>query len=352
MKQFVGGCLVLAVLIGAWLVWGPTPVSAATEGFNVITSPLPIKITTAPGKTVTTQLRIKNQGDQPEGIKVGLMKFGATGNSGTPDLYELTPKDTYASWVHFSPQQFTAQPNIWNTVTMTIAVPASADLGYYLAVTFSPASQPGVPDSTELKGAAATLVLLDVKTPNEKRALQLVSFSTDHELYEYLPVNFTITVHDNGNIYLAPAGNIFVQRGQKTIETLDFNDAGGSVLPGSNRLFTVPWNDGFPVYKEKLVNDMPVPNKHDVPEESLHWNFAQASKFRIGKYNAKLLVVYNNGTDDVPLEATVSFWVLPWKLMLLLLAVLALIGFGIFTIAKSVVNKVRGVGKQRRHEQS
>jgi hypothetical protein len=353
MKQFLWGFVGLAVLVSTWLVVRPAPALAATEGFNVITSPLPIKISTPPGKTITEQLRIKNQGDQPEGIKVGLMKFAASGNTGQPDLYDFGPTDTYASWVHFSPEQFTAQPNVWDTITMTIDIPSTADLGYYLAVTFSPANQPDAPDSTDLKGSAATLVLLDVKTPNEKRSLQLLTFTTDHQLYEYLPVNFNINVHNNGNIYLAPVGNIFVQRGSKTISTIDFNDDGGSVLPGSNRLYIVPWTDGFPVFKERIVNGKPVPDKHDVPKKDLTWDFTQASKFRIGKYNAKLLVVYDNGTDDVPLEATVSFWVLPWKLLLVVLVVVVIIGFGVFTVIRSVVRKTRGgVGKvsnYRRH---
>ncbi len=135
------------MLVTAVLLVSPTAVQAA-EGFNVITSPLPIKIATQPGKTVDTELRIKNQSNLPEGIKVGLMKFGATGETGRPNLFDLTAKDTYASWVHFSPEKFVAQPNVWNTIKMTINVPPEAGLGYYLAVTFSPSNQPGGRDVT------------------------------------------------------------------------------------------------------------------------------------------------------------------------------------------------------------
>lgn len=350
MKLMFRGVIGVAVLVSGLLILVPHHSSAA-EGFNVITSPLPIKISTSPGKTITNELRIKNQGTQAEGIKVGLMKFAATGTSGQPDLFDLTAKDTYASWVHFSPAQFTAQPNVWVSVTMTINVPPEADLGYYLAVTFSPANQPGVPNATDLKGAAATLVLLDVKTPNEKRAVELVSFTTDHKLYEYLPTNFNIKLHNTGNIYIAPQGNIFIQRGSKTITTLDFNAAGGSVLPQSNRVFAVPWKDGFPLFVDRVVNGKPLPDKHGVPKRSLTWNFTQLSKFRIGKYTAKLLVVYDNGKQDVPREATVSFWVIPWKIILMLLIVLTIVGFGLFSFGRSVFRKTKsGIGKRRKHE--
>lgn len=326
-----------------------SPQVQAAEGFNIITSPLPIKLSTQPGKTVEAELRMKNQGTEPETIKVGLMKFAASGDTGEPDLFDLTSKDTYASWVHFSPAEFTAEPGVWKTVKMTIDVPTDASLGYYLAVTFARASQSKDPKVTSVKGAVATLVLLDARTGNEKRQLKLASFSATRGLYEYLPAEFKIKVRNSGNIYLSPGGNIFIQRGNKTIDTIDFNAAGGSVLPDSSRLFTVPWTNGFPVYKDRLVGGKPVPGSDGRTEQSLKWDFTQANKLRIGRYNAKLLVVYNDGTRDVPVEAVVSFWVMPWKLLLLLLAILLLIGLGIFSFVRSALGKTkRSIGRYRR----
>jgi hypothetical protein len=271
------------------------------------------------------------------------MKFAASGDTGEPDLFDLKPSDTYVSWVHFSPAEFTAQPNVWTSVKMTIDIPENAGLGYYLAVTFSRASEPREKATASLKGAVATLVLLDVHTANEKRSLELASFTTDHGLYEYLPANFKVKLHNNGNIYLDGTGNIFIQRGGKTVDTLDFNAAGGSVLPNSNRVFTVPWSNGFPYFKQRIVNDKPV-NKYD-----LKWDFTKLNHLRIGRYTAKLLVVYDNGKQDVPLEASLNFWVLPWKLMLVGIAVLALMGYALFSLVRSVFGRTkRGAHKFRR----
>lgn len=351
MKQLLRGCAIVLILAGGCAVLQTAPAQAVTadDGFNVITSPLPIKLATTPGKTVETELRIKNLRTQPEVIKVGLMKFGASGESGQPDLADLSSKDTYASWVHFSPAQFTAEPNVWKTVKMTINVPPEASLGYYLAVTFSRASQSKEKSASSVKGAVATLVLLDTKTGNEKFELQLVNFSTERGLYEYLPATFKVKVRNSGNIHIAPGGNIFIERGGKPVDTLNFNSAGGSVLPNSNRIFTIPWDNGFPLYKDRLVNGKPVPDEKARPKQDLTWNFSQANKFRIGHYSAKLLVVYDNGKQDVPLEATVGFWVLPWKLLLAGAVLVALIGFGIFAFARSVIRKTKGgVSRYRR----
>ena len=39
------------------------------------------------------------------------------------------------------------------------------------------------------------------------------------------------------------------------------------------------------------------------------------------KYQAKLLLVYDDGKRDIPLEGTVEFWVVPWRLVLFGVAV-------------------------------
>lgn len=337
------------------LGWLPQHARAATapstDGFNLITSPLPIKLSTSPGRTVTTEIRVKNQGLKAETLKTGLMKFSATGNDGQSNIAELGPKDTYGKWVHFSPAQFVAQPNVWYTVKMTIDVPSNASLGYYLAVTFSRAEQGTKSGTANYRGSIATLVLLNVNTDNEKRSLELVDFSASHGLYEYLPVDFNVTLHNKGNIYIAPSGSLFIQRGNKAVSTVTFNEAGGSVLPNSNRVLKVRWTSGFPVYTQTLVDGKPAYDASGNIKQHIKWDFTQLSKFRIGKYTAKLLVVYDDGKQDVPLESSLSFWVLPWKLLLVGLAIVAVIGFGIFSLSRSVVRGTRSkvVRRRQRH---
>jgi hypothetical protein len=341
MKGLLKVFAAVLLLTAACLLMPAPPVSAADEGFNILTSPLPIKLITAPGKTVSAELRIKNQATQNETIKVGLMKFGAEGDLGRPNIYDLTSKDTFSQWVHFSPSLFVAEPGVWKTVTMTIDVPPEASLGYYLAVTFSRASQAGTTDATNVKGSAATLVLLDVHTGGEKRSLKLLDFSTDHRLYEYLPATFKVRVHNNGNIYLAPTGNVFIQRGGKPVSSIVFNEAGGSVLPSSNREYSVPWKDGFPLFVDKTVNGKPALDKKGMPEQDLRFKFSDADKFRFGHYTAKLLLVYDNGTQDVPLESELGFWVLPWKILLVLFVIFLAIAYGLWSLAHKALGKAR-----------
>jgi hypothetical protein len=90
------------------------------------------------------------------------------------------------------------------------------------------------------------------------------------------------------------------------------------------------WVDGFPVYKTVTEAD------GTKTQSSLTWNFDKLSHFRIGRYTAKVVAIYNDGTRDIPITREVSFWVIPWKAILLLITIIAVL---IYLIRRS--NKLR-----------
>jgi hypothetical protein len=306
---------------------------------------LPVELVTTPGKTVSTNLRVENSGIAPIKLKVGLLKFKAAGSTGKPLLLKRQPGDTFFDWVTFSRDNFTAQPGVWNDIQMTINPPATAAFGYYYAVVFSQdtaGQAPTASDTSRLNGATATLVLLNVQTPGEKRQLAVTAFSTDKKLYEYLPVTFNITARNTGNIYTAPTGNIFISRDRKhDIAVLEVNASQGNILSGSNRVFQVTWNDGFPVFTTQRDHGQIISDKHGKPVEQLQWNFSHANKLRFGHYYAHLLLVYNDGTKDVPIDAEVSFWVVPWKILPVILLFCVLVFIGLWSSGRTAVRWLR-----------
>jgi hypothetical protein len=310
------------ITLAALLLW-PSLAHAASGDFNITTSPLPVLLATKPGTTTSTTLRVQNSGTTATRFKVELKKFRARGDTGKPLLVNRQPGDDYFDWVSFSKTSFEAEPGVWNEIGMTIKVPKDAAFGYYYAVLFSKEGANPKPqgNANTLTGAAAVLVLLDVQAPGEKKELKVTGFSSDHKLYEYLPADFKVTVHNSGVIHLSPAGNVFITRGgHKDIASLDVNPAAGNVLPNSSRTFNVSWGDGFPVFETKRDHGVVVTDKRGRPVRQLKWDFSHANRLRIGHYTAHLLLTYDNGSRDVPVEAEVSFWVVPWK------AILAFIG--------------------------
>jgi len=308
----------------------PAAASAQTtspsQGISLQISPLPIQLNAKPGVSASTDLRVRNAGTQDEKLQVRLLKVSADDN-GNVHLTQPNANDEWVSWVHFSQSVFDAPPGEWQTIKMTVSLPKTAAFGYYFAVEYLRAtaenSQPG---KAVARGAVATFILLNADAPGAKRQADIASFSADRKSYEFLPATFTVKVRSTGNVHVAPHGNIFIMHGKKQVGSIQINSALGNVLPNSARFFTAEWSDGFPVYIVKYNSDSPVVDKNGKPVKSLKWDFSHANRLRFGHYTAHLVMVYDNGQRDVPMEAYVSFWVIPWRLIGIIFALILLIG--------------------------
>lgn len=324
--------------------------TAPNSGISLQISPLPIELTAKPGTAVSTDLRVRNAGSQDEKLQVRLLKVSAD-DAGNVHLTNPSSSDEFVSWVHFSKSVFDAPPGEWQTINMTINVPKTAAFGYYFAVEYLRATaEQAQPGKAVARGAVATFILLNADAPGAKRQAEIVSFGADKKSYEFLPVNFTVKVRSTGNVHVAPHGNIFILHGKKQVSSIQVNSAEGNILPNSSRFFGASWNDGFPVPKAKYNGDTPVlDNGKQVYE--LNWDFSKANRLRFGHYTAHLVLVYDNGQRDVPMEAYVSFWVIPWKVIGALLLVFLFVAIGLWSTFKKWSGFIRRLGsKNVKHE--
>ena len=330
-------------------------VSAA--GISLTTSPVSEVISAKPGTTTSTILHVENNGPEPIPMKIKLFTFGAEGTSGKPALEQPTSADTFLNWASFSPDAFVAQVNVPVAVTMTLNIPKTANLGYNIGVAFEPITvttltSPGA----AINGTNVILVLLNTNSSNESPSIILSSFTATRKLYEYLPASLNINVHNSGNIFLAPGGDVFISKNKNfapgsIIDTIPVNTAQGNILPNTNRIFQVEWSDGFPLNVAKEVNNIPVV-KNNQPVYQLQWNFAHANKFRFGRYYAKLILSYSNGVRQVPLSAVVSFWVIPWKMTLLfILFVLIFVGLLVSWLRQHIKKTAKLLKKKSRNSE-
>lgn len=368
MKQrlMMGVVLMLAAIntLSGWFV-GPVAVAATGKPLELETSPLPINLVTDPGKSVSTELRIKQAGPDTEHLKITLMKFGAFGDNGKPQILERGPGDDYFDWVKFDRPTFDAPANVWQTIKMTINVPKSAAFGYYYAVVFTRAGDDTRKggNTTSIAGGTASLVLLEARVPNAKRQMDLTSLTSKHRVYEFLPADFEVKFKNTGNVHVVPHGDIFIMSGKKNVATLPINGAQGNLLPGSSRVFPVSWLDGFPHLEKVTDGEKVVVDKNGKTKYHLVWSNGgleggtagasatpssfQAPHFRFGKYTAHLFAVYDNGGRDVPIEAQLDFWVIPWRFLLVLLLVLLLAGFGVYAALRGAFRGAKRFGRRR-----
>lgn len=339
MKRFtwrVGSWAALAVL----LLTISSPLAAAADStpttnpngaFDVVVSPASQDLEVKPGQSVSATIQVRNQGLATEHVKLAVMKFGASGSNGTPELEHVTANDEFAQWISFSQTHFDAEPNVWVPIRATINAPATAAFGYYYAIVFTRDQATTQKGPTNLLASVASLILLDVQAPGAVRHVDIANFSADHNVTEFLPVTFSVRLHNTGNVHVAARGNIFISKGGQNLGLIEVNQSEGNVLPNSYRVFTAQWTDGKPVYKPKTANGKTVLDKQGQTETSLVWSNFNLSKLRFGKYHAKLVMVYDAGHGDVEDQAELNFWVIPWRIIFLGLLIVVLVLAGLWT---------------------
>jgi len=323
---------------GGWL--SVARAADVPSDFNLQVTPSPLVTTVKPGVQTTVELKIRNGSSGTEKLKIEPRSFTFNSETGEVDLDDTT-SPTIASWVSFSAPQFTAAPGQWVTERVTFNVPADAGFSYSFALIVNRQEDPSPVEGARLiKGAVAVFTLINVDRPGATSSLEVVEFKSSKGIYEYLPAEFSVSFNNTGNTITQPYGNIFIERGGEGAEplaTLPVNSAKAYILPETTRAITANWGDGFPAYKT-------VQNADGTTSQKLVWDWTKVSSLRIGRYTAKLVAVYNQGGRDVPIEGTVSFWVLPWKILGVLLLIVLLILFALFMLVRMIVKSIR-----RRH---
>lgn len=285
-------------------------------------SPPLISLSADPGDTITTKILIRDISAIDLVISNEVNDFESDGETGAPKiLLKDDAKSPYSlkGWITpIASKQL--KPKQIEEVPVTINVPASASPGSYFAVvrfTGTAAEQQG--SGVGLTSSVGALVFVRVSgKANEK--LDVTDFYTAKDgkktgLFESTPSDLVIKIKNSGNVIQEPTGRALVtDTFGNEIAGLNVNLAKNIVLPGSTRQFTTTL-DSRAIGKNRIL---------------------------FGYYTAKLTLSYG---DNKKIEDTVSFWIIPYKLILLLIVVLvALIaGFRIWILRykKRVIRQAR-----------
>ena len=295
----------------------PARAADPPSDFSLQITPSPLVTTVKPGTKTQVELKIRNNGTGTEDLKIEPRSFTYNSDNGKVDLDDATSPPV-ASWITFSQPKFSVQPGQWLAQQITFNVPKDAGFSYSFALVISRQSDPKPTTGERLiKGSIAIFTLINVDRPGAKSNLEVVSFSSDKNLYEYLPATFNIRFRNNGNTIVQPYGNIFVGRSENSktsLGTLKVNETKAYILPSTERTVSAEWNGGFATYQT-------VKDADGNPSKQLQVDWSQLSHFRIGRYTAKLIAVYSDGQHDIPIEGVVTFWVVPWRAILLFIAI-------------------------------
>lgn len=252
-----------------------------------------LDLSTDPGKTITAQLKIRNDSDVSENYTIYVDDFIVVDTLGTPVPISssLGSRWSLKSWIT-APKFIPVDPKTTQIVNLTIRVPMSAlPGGHYAMITYMPNGdiKPG-----ELKKTASiigqrvgSLVYLTVSGPITENA-SLLKFSAPKFL-EIGPVNFTGSIQNLSDIHIKPTGKITISNPlNSTVAILPIDS--GNIFPESIRDVEATWNQ----------------------------------KWGWGRYRADLNMSY--GSQGGLITGSIFFWLFPIRLVIyILIAIISIL---------------------------
>lgn len=283
--------LLVAIFLPSSTVLAQAP--SAANGLEI--SPALVEIKADKSNVYTVEIKVINVTQSTLLFDNFIDDFGAKDETGAPSIL-LGPNTeplatSIKSWV--SPiASFTLEPGKERKIQATITVPANAEPGgHYGVIRFSGHEGGEASGNVTQIASAGTLVLINV-SGNVKESLELASFTPSKNdkpsfFFETGPVTFVSRFTNTGSVHVKPVGQIEIKDSfGNPVASLPVNEAKGNVLPSSTRRF-------------ESTLDRP-------------WLF--------GHYSADISIAYGNTGQAI--VRTISFWVIPWKILLVGLLVL------------------------------
>lgn len=278
-----------------------------------------------PGGFGQDVIKIRNVGASVQTFYPEVFDFKPLNETGTPQFILAKESKNYtyslASWIKISTEGITLKPNQPTALNFTINVPKGAEPGgRYAGILFGTSPPQTSGTQIAISNKVGALVLVRV-SGDAKELATLKEFSAAKNFYEYPPVDLVVRVENKGNVHVAPKGNIEIKDifGRK-VAVLPVNEKNGNALPESTRRF-------------------------DKDTDALTW---KPGGFTIGRFSANLLLTY--GDSGKQLSASLSFWVIPWKILLVLLLaiiiLILLIIFGVKRYNRWIVSKAKKIQSQ------
>lgn len=287
-------CLVALAIAITSIVPAFAATNPAEAGQALEIAPPVINLRGNPGATVRGTISLRDVSPTDLVVTNEINDFTAEGEEGMPKLLlDEGESSPYSMREWFRPVgQLTLKSKEIQGLPFIIDIPKdAAPGGYYSVVRFS-ASAAGIDSSgVSLSASVGALVFLRVNGDAYEK-LSIASFNAvtnqniPKTVLEGTPITFAVRVKNEGNVYEQPAGRIVItDMFGKTVAGLNVNLPPRNILPGTIRRF------------ESHLDKTVIGNK-----------------MLFGLYRASVSITDAKGqtvTDKL------TFWVIPWKLMLI-----------------------------------
>lgn len=321
MNVFKKSALVLILPLALFLF------SAQTT--NAITvSPVIIEHEVAPGMKVSGKLTITNDASQEETYYTSIQSFVPDGEEGGQKYLEEGMDSGLPSWFKLSSNAEKLKPSESAEVGYELLIPADAEPGGHYATVFFSTTPNNPENRTGVGLTAKTGIIFLINVMGDiKEEANIESFTVNHKIISALPAAMSLRIRNTGSVHFRPKGTLTVRNmWGGIVARVPANPKNSAVLPNSIRRLDTWWAKSLDIpkttsFKDGLINE---------------WK-----NFALGRYVATVDVKY--GTKNLPLEPkTVSFWVFPWRMGLILLGLLALLFVGMKIYNKALIKAALG----------
>lgn len=267
-------------------------IAQAQSASGVSAIPPRLEITVNPDGASSQIIKVRNESKEAKTITTEVKDFIVTDNQGTPVIIssedESSNRWAASSWIQISPSTVQLKPGETKSLTITVMPPANAlPGGHYAMVLHTPQ---GVSTFSSTGASIQTQVgtLIYVTVPGDINQDALVQSFTAPKFSEFGPIKFSTTIKNLSDIHIQPVGAITIKNWFGG-ETAQINLDATNIFPYTTRDFT---------------------NTLD-------------KKWLFGRYQANLQAIY--GSNGGLITATIFFWVIPWRLIILIGVAIAII---------------------------
>lgn len=287
--------VLLIPVLGVLLFGIATPVMAdtplASQGLSI--TPPTFNLSANPGDVIKHTIRVDNISAAEIPVKAVVENFTAQGEQGGVTITTDDEPYELSSWVNVSPQMATIPAKGSQTFTYTVTVPQNAEPGgRFGAIVFQVAAGQITGTGVAVGQEISSLVLLRVAGDAKEKA-SISQFSAQSSSIEQGPIDFLLRVKNEGNVHVKPVGTITIAD----------------------------------IFGHKVAT-IPIDSKNILPNAIRQLNATYKEKNLFGRYTATVSLVY--GTKQQTVTATTAFFIIPWKLITIVVALLLIIGFLVY----------------------
>lgn len=266
-------------------------ISYAQSSLGLSAIPPRLEITVKPGETITKTIKVRNESKVEKIVTTDIKDFIVVDDSGTPiqvDNKDISNRWAASSWIQVSSEKLKLKPGETQSLSLTIIVPENAlPGGHYAMILHSPQNDTFLSETGAVIQANVGTLLYITIPGNINESANVKDFFAP-KFSEYGPIPFKAILTNLSDIHIAPSASIDVTNflGFKTA-TLGFDSV--NIFPYTSRELTTSLN----------------------------------RQLLFGRFKAQLSAAY--GTSGQVTTSTIFFWVIPYRLIITLLAVMIII---------------------------